>query len=114
MERSIAQRQTAPPPRLLEQVREAIRRRHYSYRTEEAYVHWIRRYILFHGERHPRQMAAPEATAFLNYLASDRQVSASTQNQALSALLFLYKAVFAQPLPWLDALERAQRFGGQT
>lgn len=96
-------------PRLLDQVRDAIRRRHFSYRTEETYVHWIKRFIYFHGKRHPREMAAVEATAFLNHLAKDREVAAATQNQALSALLFLYKEVLGQPLPWLDELERARR-----
>ena len=96
-------------PRLLEQVRNAIRRRHYSPRTEETYVHWIKRFIYFHGKRHPREMAAPEVTAYLNHLARDREVAAATQNQALSALLFLYKEVLEQPLPWLDDLERARR-----
>ncbi|OGA70059.1 MAG: integrase [Betaproteobacteria bacterium RIFCSPLOWO2_12_FULL_68_20] len=99
----------AARPRLLDQVRDAIRRRHYSYRTEETYVHWIRRFIFFTGKRHPRELGAPEVTAFLNHLASERDVAASTQNQALSALLFLYKEVLATPLPWLDGLERAKR-----
>jgi integron integrase len=96
-------------PRLLEQVRDAIRRRHYSPRTEETYIHWIKRFIYFHGKRHPREMAAPEVTGFLNHLARDKEVAAATQNQALSALLFLYKEVLGQPLPWLDDLERARR-----
>ena len=92
-------------PRLLDQVRDAIRRRHYSYRTEETYIHWIKRFIYFHSKRHPREMAAAEVTSFLNHLARDRNVAAATQNQALSALLFLYKEVLEQPLPWLDDLE---------
>ena len=79
-------------PRLLEQVRNAIRRRHYSYRTEQAYVHWIKRYIYFHGKHHPAEMGANEVTAFLTHLARDRSVAASTQNQALSSLLFLCTA----------------------
>ncbi|TAK71008.1 MAG: integron integrase [Betaproteobacteria bacterium] len=99
----------APRPRLLEQLRDAIRRRHYSYRTEETYVHWVRRFIRFSGLRHPRDLGTAEVTAFLNYLARDREVAAATQNQALSALLFLYKEVLAEPLPWLDGLERAKR-----
>jgi len=99
----------AQQPRLLDQVRDAIRRRHYSPRTEETYVHWIKRFIYFHGKRHPREMAEAEVTGFLNYLARERDVAAATQNQALSALLFLYKEVLAQPLPWLDSLERARR-----
>jgi integron integrase len=99
----------AKPARLLDQVRDAIRRRNYSYRTEETYVHWIRRFIYFSGKRHPAGLGNPEVTAFLNYLASEREVAAATQNQALSALLFLYKEVLVQPLPWLDELERAKR-----
>ena len=95
--------------RLLDLVRDAIRRRHYSRRTEEAYVHWIRRFIYFSGKRHPSTMGAEEVTAFLNWLASERNVAASTQNQALSALLFLYKEVLGTTLPWLDDLVRAQR-----
>jgi integron integrase len=103
------QPQATARPRLLDQVRDAIRRRHYSPRTEETYVHWIKRFIFFHGKRHPREMAAAEVTGFLNHLARDRNVAAATQNQALSALLFLYKEVLGQPLPWLDELERARR-----
>jgi len=101
--------QAAKPPRLLEQVRDAIRRRNYSYRTEEAYIHWIRRFIYFSGRRHPEQLGAAEVTAFLNHLTRERDVAAATQNQALSALLFLYKEVMVLPLPWLDDLERAKR-----
>ena len=80
---------SASPPKLLDRVREAIRLRHYSRRTEQAYVAWIRRFIVFHGKRHPRELGEREVAAFLSGLA-DRGVSASTQNQALSALLFLY------------------------
>jgi integron integrase len=80
-------------PRLIEQVRGEIRARHYSRRSEEAYVHWIRRFIVFHGRRHPRELGAAEIAAFLTWLAADQQVAASTQNQALSGVLFLYKAV---------------------
>jgi hypothetical protein len=99
----------AARPWLLDLVREAIRRRHYSYRTEEAYLHWIRRFIFFSGRRHPRELGAPEVTAFLNDLVARRHVAAATQNQALAALLFLYKEVLAQPLPWLEALEHAKQ-----
>ncbi|MDO8680368.1 MAG: phage integrase N-terminal SAM-like domain-containing protein, partial [Acidobacteriota bacterium] len=77
-------------PKLLDRVREAIRTRHYSRRTEEAYVHWIRRYIVFHGKAHPSTLGAEQISAFLTWLAVQQHVSASTQNQALSALLFLY------------------------
>jgi len=99
---------TAHRPRLLEAVRDAVRRRHYSYRTEETYVHWIRRFILFSGKRHPTGLGAPEVTAFLNHLAAERHVAAATQNQALAALLFLYKEVLALPLPWLDEIDHAR------
>ncbi|MDO8794814.1 MAG: integron integrase [Vicinamibacterales bacterium] len=84
-----------PPPKLLDRVRDAVRTRHYSRRTEEAYVAWIRRYIVFHRTTHPTQMGASKISQFLTWLAVDRRVSASTQNQALSALLFLYKEVLA-------------------
>ena len=86
---------------LLEQVREVIRVKHYSLRTEQAYVDWTRRFILFHGKRHPREMGAAEVTAFLTHLAVERSVSAATQNQALSALLFLYQEVLELELPFL-------------
>ncbi|MDR2014339.1 MAG: integron integrase [Azoarcus sp.] len=97
------------PPKLLDQLREAIRVRHYSIRTENAYCDWARRFILFHGKRHPRDMAADEVTAFLTYLANERNVSAATQNQAKSALLFLYKRVLGIELPWLDEIVQARR-----
>jgi integron integrase len=99
----------AAAPRLLGQLRDAIRRRHYSLRTEQAYVHWTKRFIYFSGKRHPRELGAVEVTTFLNHLATERNVAAATQNQALSALLFLYKEVLELPLPWLDALDRAKR-----
>ena len=95
--------------RLEERVRRAIRLRHYSRRTERAYWSWIRRLILFHGKRHPAQMGAEEVTAFLSHLATDGRVSASTQNQALSAILFLYKEVLEIDLPWLDSITPAKR-----
>jgi integron integrase len=99
----------AKPPRLIDQVRQAIRSRHYSRRTEEAYWYWIRFYIVFHGKRHPREMGAAEVTAFLSWLANECNVAAATQNQALSALLFLYKQVLGKDLPWLDGMTRAKR-----
>jgi integron integrase len=101
----------APPakPRLLDQVRAALRQRHYSPRTEEAYVGWIRRFILFHRKRHPAEMGAAEVECFLSSLATDRRVAASTQNQALAALLFLYGQVLGVDLPWLEGLVRARR-----
>lgn len=95
-------------PRLMALVRGAIRGRHFSYRTEEAYVHWIKRFIHFHGLRHPRDLGEPEVTAFLNHLGASG-VAAATQNLALSSLLFLYKEVLRQPLDWLDGLVRAKR-----
>jgi hypothetical protein len=98
-----------PKPRLLDRVRAAIRTRHYSRRTEKTYVAWIRRYILFHGKRHPAEMGAHEVTQFLTSLAVERRVAASTQNQALAALLFLYREVLEQNLPWLDDVVRARR-----
>ena len=85
--------QTARPPKLLAQVRDALRSRHYSKRTEDTYVIWIRRYIFFHNVRHPADMAEAEVNQFLTHLAVKEKVSASTQNQALSALLFLYRYV---------------------
>ena len=102
-------RETAPKPRLLDRVRHAIEARHYSRRTEKAYVHWIKRYIFFHGKRHPAEMGTAEVTAFLTSLAVQSKVAASTQNQALSALLFLYREVLGVELPWLDDVVRAKR-----
>lgn len=99
----------AGPVRLLDRVREAIRVRHYSRRTEKAYLGWIRRYVLFHGKRHPDTMAADEMTRFLSHLAVFGKVSASTQNQALSALLFLYRDVLGRELAWMDGIVRARR-----
>ncbi len=96
-------------PRLLDRVRERLRLKHYSYRTEQQYVAWIRRFILFHGKRHPAVMGGAEVEAFLSHLATQRGVSASTQNQALSALLFLYRGVLNIELPWLDNVVRAKR-----
>jgi integron integrase len=99
----------APPPRLVDAVRSAMRLRHFSRRTERAYLGWIRRFVLAHGRRPPRELGAAEVTAFLSSLATQRQVAASTQNQALAALLFLYRDVLGQDLPWLDDLVRARR-----
>jgi integron integrase len=96
-------------PRLLDEVRKAIRLRHFSYRTETTYVDWIRRFVLFHGKRHPREMGGVEVEAFLSHLARDRNVSAATQNQALAALLFLYKRVLNVDLPWIGDVVRASR-----
>jgi integron integrase len=99
----------AAAPRLLDQVRELIRIRHYSIRTEQAYLQWIRRFILFHGKRHPKDMGAAELTQFLSDLAIQRNVSASTQNQALNAILFLYREVLKIQLPWLEEVQRAKK-----
>jgi len=99
----------ARPPRLLDVVRDCIRRKHYSLRTEQTYVHWIRRFIYFHGKRHPLELGEAEVTAFVNHLARERDVAAATQNQALSALLFLYREALKRPLAWLEGLERAKR-----
>ena len=97
---------TPRPSRLLAQLRELIRYRHYSIRTEEAYVYWVRQFIHWHGLRHPAQMGAVEVQAFLSHLANERKVAASTHRQALSALLFLYKELLGQHLPWMDELGR--------
>ena len=99
----------AQPPRLLEQVRDRIRARHMSYRTEKTYLYWIRRFIWFHKLRHPRELAGPEIEAFLTTLAVNNKVTASTQNQALAALLFLYRGVLEVDLPWLANVVRAKR-----
>ena len=95
--------------RLLDQLRAAIRYRHYSYRTEQVSVEWIRRYVLFHGKRHPSEMAEAEVVAFLKYLATERDVSAATHQQALSALLFLYRNVLMAELPWLGEIVRPKK-----
>ncbi len=103
--------QTEPmtqPPKLLEQVVAKMRVKHYSLRTEKTYIDWIKRYIWHHGKRHPKDMGAVEVEAFLTYLAVARNVSASTQNQAKSALLYLYKEVLAVELPWLDNVTQAK------
>ena len=97
------------PPRLLDQVRNAIRVRHYSIRTEAAYVDWVRRFILFHGKRHPALLGAAEVAAFLTHLAVERDVAPSTQSQAKSALLFLYREVLGVQLPWLDEVVSAKQ-----
>jgi integrase len=100
---------TAPaPPRLLDEVRTAIRVRHYSIRTEEVYVQWIRRFILHHGKRHPRDLGPDEVARFLGHLATVREVGPATQNQAKSALLFLYRVVLGIDLPWLDEIVAAK------
>lgn len=103
-------RNTPRPPlqakRLLDQVRERLRYMHYSMRTEQTYVYWVRWFVRFHGVRHPKEMGAPEVEAFLTMLATERKVSPSTHRQALSALLFLYKEVLGQDLPWMQDIGR--------
>jgi integron integrase len=96
------------PPKLLEQVAARMRVKHYSLRTEKSYVDWIKRYIWHHGKRHPKDLGAAEVEAFLSHLAVTRNVSASTQNQAKSAILFLYKEVLGVQLPWLDNVTQAK------
>jgi integron integrase len=95
--------------RLLDQMREVLRLHHYSIRTEEAYLIWVKRFILFHNKRHPSDMGEKEISSFLTYLAVNKHVSASTQNQALSAILFLYKRVLNLHLEWLEDVVRAKR-----
>ena len=96
-------------PRLLDQVRNALRTRHYSPRTEDTYVDWIKRFILFHKKRHPGELGERDISAFLTHLAVDKHVSASTQNQALASILFLYRVVLERELEWLDDVVRAKR-----
>ena len=99
----------ADGPGLLQVAREKMRTRHLAYRTEQSYLQWIRRYVRFHQRRHPRDLGAEGVEQFLTYLAVNRKVSASTQSQALQALLFLYRAVLGIDLPWLDNVTRASR-----
>lgn len=95
-------------PRLLDRVRYAIRTRHYSHRTEQAYVYWVKDFVRFHGLRHPMEMGEVEVAQFLSHLATQRRVAASTQNQALSALLFLYKAVLQRDIAFVGDVVRAK------
>jgi integrase len=106
---SISETGSTSSPKLLDRLRERLRLRHYSIRTERQYVQWARRFILFHGKRHPVEMGAREVEAFLTHLAVAGKVAAATQNRALSALLFLYREVLGQDLPWLDEGVRAKR-----
>jgi len=106
---TIASGPTGNKPKLLQQVRDVIRRKQYSIRTEQAYVDWIKRFILYHNKRHPREMREEEVAEFLTHLARDRNVAPATQNQALSALLFLYKQVLKQDIGWLENVERARK-----
>lgn len=95
--------------KLLDEVRNSLRTQNYSYRTEKTYVNWIQKYILFHNKRHPKEMAEREINQFLTYLAVNRKVAASTQNQALSALLFLYKVILRKEIGWIGNLQRARK-----
>ena len=105
----MSQEHPTTKPSLLDEVRQQIRLKHYSIRTEAAYVQTVKRFILFHQKRHPREMGAPEIRQYLSHLATHGQVSASTQNQALSALLFLYREVLGWELTYVDGIERAKR-----
>ena len=98
-----------PKPKLLDQVRQAIRTRHYSYKTEKSYVGWIKRFIFFHNKRHPAEMAEAEIARFLSSLAIERHVSASTQNQALNSILFLYREVLRKDIGYVNGVVRAKR-----
>jgi site-specific recombinase XerD len=96
-------------PRLMDRVRDTLRVHHYSLRTEQSYVQWIKRFILFHGKRHPRDMGKDEVAAFLTHLAVNKNVAAATQNQALSVILFLYKKVLNIELDWIEDVVRTKR-----
>ncbi|MDT4328449.1 phage integrase N-terminal SAM-like domain-containing protein [Methylomonas sp. MED-D] len=100
---------SAPPKKRLDQVRDKIRFKHYGLSTEDTYVSWIKQFILFNAKRHPTKMGAAEVERFLTYLATKRHVSSSTQNQALSAILFLYRDVLAVQWPWLDGMAELRR-----
>lgn len=107
---TVQKNSTLPPAKkLLDQVRDKIRFKHYSLSTENTYISWIKQYIIFNGKRHPTEMGAAEVEAFLTDLATRRHVSSSTQNQALSAILFLYRDVLVLELPWLDGFERSKK-----
>ena len=109
MRKSVTGAGQAAKPKFLDQVRTILRTRHYSLRTEEAYVGWIRRFILYHGKRHPREMGGAEVATFLNHLARERSVAAATQNQSLNALLFLYEVVLERKLGAIEGLQRVRR-----
>lgn len=109
MAKTLAATATLNKPKLLDRVRDVIRRKHYSIRTEQAYIDWIKRFIIYHGKRLPRELGEEEVAEFLTHLARDLGVAASTQNQALSALLFLYKEVLRHEIGWLEKEERAKK-----
>ncbi len=100
---------TASPPKLLDQMRDRLRVKHYSIRTETQYLQWVKRFILFHKKRHPKEMGSHEIEAYLTHLAVEGNVAAATQNQALSAILFLYREVLGMDLPWMAKIIRAKR-----
>jgi site-specific recombinase XerD len=102
---------TGKGKKLLDQLRDAIRAKHYSYRTEQTYIDWCKRYILYHEKRHPAEMGVPEIQAYITYLATDQQVAASTQNQALSAILFLYRHVLLREIEFPTDVLRAKKPG---
>ena len=95
--------------KLLDQVRDELRVKHYSLRTEKSYTSWIKRFILFHNKRHPNEMGADEIRAYINHLAVKDNVSSSTQNQALQAILFLYKNILKQEIGWINEIEKVAR-----
>jgi Phage integrase, N-terminal SAM-like domain len=105
---------SAAKPKLLDQIRQAIRTRHYSYMTEKAYVSWTKRFIFFHNKRHPAEMGETEIAQFLSALAQERHVSASTQNQALNALLFLYHEVLGKEIGYVSGVVRAKKANQTT
>lgn len=109
MQQTLPGKNETRKPKLLDEMRRVIRGKHYSLRTEKAYLDWVRRFVLFHGKRHPSEMGAGEVREFLNYMSAERDVAASTQNQALSALLFLYREVLQVELPWVDKIERSKK-----
>jgi integron integrase len=106
---NLSTRQVARPVRLLDQLRDRIRYAHYSLRTEQAYVYWVRRFVKFHGLKHPRELGGTAVEAFLTDLAKTQHASASTHRQALAALLFLYREVLSQDLPWMNQIGRPAR-----
>jgi site-specific recombinase XerD len=98
-----------PKPKLLDQIRSVIRFKHFSIRTEDSFIHWIKRFILFHNKRHPLEMSEQEIRQFLSHLAADENVAASTQNVALSAILFLYRDVLKKELRYINNIEWSKR-----
>jgi len=108
MDATTAQQKTTQQPRLMDRVRESMRVTHYALSTERSYCHWIKRFIIHHGKRHPSEMGAAEVEQFLTHLATRENVSAGTQNQAMHSILYLYRQVLGIELPWLDGITRAR------